>query len=134
VRATILAAGGLAVAGAAMTIAAFAGGGSDSPPPSAASPGRPQTAADGFSVWAANGCGSCHTFKPAGSSSPIGPDLQQTLRGKDRGYVTASIVAPGTAAAPGFETGMMPGDFSQRIAPGDLELLVDYILAGVHAQ
>ena len=118
-----------------MTIAAFAGGGSEDPPPQpAAVRDTPKTAADGLTVWVRNGCGSCHTFKPANSSSPIGPDLQQTLRGKDRSYVMASIVAPGTAAAPGFETGIMPADFSQRIAPGDLELLADFILAGVHAQ
>jgi cytochrome c553 len=134
VRATNLAAGGLAVAGAAMTIAAFAGGGSASPAPPAASSGRPQTAADGVDVWVANGCGSCHTFKPAGATGPLAPDLQQTLRGKNRSYVMQSIVAPNAVAAPGYGTGMMPDDFAQRIAPGDLERLVDFILAGVHAQ
>jgi mono/diheme cytochrome c family protein len=135
VRATILAAGGLAVAGAAMTIAAFAGGGSDEPAATqAASAARPQTANDGLQVWIANGCGSCHTFKPAGATGPLAPDLQQTLKGKDRSYVMESIVAPNATAAPGYSTGMMPDDFARRIAPADLERLTDFILAGVHAQ
>jgi hypothetical protein len=131
VRATILAAGGLAAAGAAMTIAAFAGAGPKAPPP----PDRPHIAADGVGVWVANGCGSCHTFKPAGSSAQIGPDLQQTLKARDRSYVMQSIVDPNARYAPGYSGGsVMPGDFARRIAPGDLELLTDFILAGVHAQ
>jgi cytochrome c553 len=133
VRATILAAGGLAVAGAAMTIAAFAGGGHDDAEPQAAA-GRVHTAADGLNVWIANGCGSCHTFKPAGATGPLAPDLQQTLKGKNRSYVMQSIVAPNAVAAPGYSTGMMPDNFAKRIAPQDLELLTDFILAGAHAR
>src|SRR5262249_51727110 len=123
VRATILAAGGLAVAGAAMTIAALAGAGSTAAPPAA----HARTAADGLHVWVANGCGSCHTFAPAGAPGPLAPDLQQTLKGRDRSYVMQSIVAPGVAAAPGWTAGMMPDDYARRIAPADLERLVDFI-------
>ena len=68
-RATTLAAGGLACAGAAMTIAAFAGGGSANQP----APTKP--ARDGLHVWIANGCGGCHTFAAASSEAPIGPDI-----------------------------------------------------------
>lgn len=128
-RATTLAAGGLACAGAAMTIAAFAGGGSaqDQPTP------LPRTAKDGLQVWIANGCGSCHTFKAANSSAQIGPDLGETLRGRNRDYVMRAIVLPNAESAPGFEgSNIMPEDFAKRIAPEDLDLLVDFILAGVH--
>ncbi|HET6547278.1 MAG TPA: c-type cytochrome [Solirubrobacter sp.] len=129
-RATILAAGGLAGAGAAMTIAAFAGGASDPPKPAA-----PRAhAAAGLDVWVAQGCGSCHTFKPAGSTAPIGPDLQQTLRGADRDYVMRAIVLPGADAAPGYDPGMMPDDYARRIDPADLERLADFVLAGVRGQ
>src|SRR5262249_19882409 len=120
-----------AVAGAAMTIAAFAGAGHEVQPQAAA---RPHTANDGLNVWIANGCGSCHTFKPAGATGPLAPDLQQTLKGKDRSYVMQSIVAPHAVPAPGYSAGMMPDDFARRIAPQDLERLTDFILAGVHAQ
>jgi mono/diheme cytochrome c family protein len=130
VRATILAAGGLACAGAAMTIAAFAGGGSD-PQPAPGAPARaPAQAQAGLDVWIEQGCGSCHTFEPAGSSAPIGPDLQQTLRGKSRDYVLQSIVVPNAEAAAGYTTGMMPADYAQRIAPPDLDPLVDFLMEG----
>src|SRR5689334_13803888 len=123
VRATTLAAGGLACAGAAMTIAAFAGGGSAKVP---AKPTR-----DGLHVWIANGCGGCHTFKPAGSDAPIGPDIGRSLRGRDRDYVVRAIVLPNADVTPNYGSGIMPEDFAERIAPDDLNRLVDFILAGV---
>ena len=128
-RATILAAGGLACAGAAMTIAAFAGGGSDPPPAPAETAARAQ-AEDGVTVWIQQGCGSCHTFEPAGSSAPIGPDLQQTLRGKSRDYVMESIVLPNAKAAAGYTTGGMPEEYAQRIGPQGLDALVEFLMEG----
>ncbi len=128
-RATTLAAGGLACAGAAMTIAAFAGGGSDDPP-AAGARSQAARASDGQSVFIAHGCGSCHTFEPAGSNSPIGPDLALSLHGKSRDYVLESIVLPDNGAAPGFTTRMMPDDFARRIPPRDLDPLVDFLMEG----
>lgn len=123
-RATILAAGGLACAGAAMTIAAFAGGGSE--PPATPAPRH-----SGRDVFIAQGCGSCHTFAPANATGPIGPNLQVTLRGKSRDYVLESIVLPYKRFASGFEgADMMPDDYAQRIAPSDLDPLVDFLLEG----
>ena len=130
-RATILAAGGLACAGAAMTIAAFAGGGSseDPDPAPAGAPARAQ-AHDGLTVWIQQGCGSCHTFKPANSSAPIGPDLALSLNGKSRDYVMESIVLPNAKASPGYTVGGMPEDYAQRIAPQDLDALVEFLMEG----
>jgi mono/diheme cytochrome c family protein len=122
VRATILAAGGLACAGAAMTIAAFAGGGQ-------AQPAAP-TADRGQQVFAEQGCGSCHTFKPANARGGLGPDLGLSLYGKDAHYVLQSIVDPSAVLAANYGD-MMPGDFEQRIAPNDLGLLVQYLMTGV---
>jgi mono/diheme cytochrome c family protein len=112
-----------------MTIAAFAGGGSADPPPAS---GRPAAAAGshGLTVFIQHGCGSCHTFKPAGSSSPIGPDLALSLHGKSRDYVLESIVLPGKVAAEGHTTGSMPEDFAERIAPDDLDELVEFLMEG----
>lgn len=121
-RATTLAAGGLACAGAAMTIAAFAGEGRPEPAPVRAERG-PQ-------VFAEQGCGSCHAFAPAGSTGPIGPDLALSLTGKSRDYVMESIVRPNEQAAPGYEGGGMPEDYAQRIAPADLEALVTFLTEG----
>ena len=129
-RATTVAAGGLACAGAAMTIAAFAGAGSDSP---AADRTAAQGPRDGLTVWIEQGCGSCHTFEPANAHMPMGPDLQLSLHGKSRDYVRESIVLPSKNASPGWGTGAMPEDYAQRIAPADLDPLVDFIVDGVRA-
>ena len=72
-------------------------------------------------MWIANGCGCCHTFKPANSDAPIGPDLGSRCSGKDRDYVMRAIVLPNADAAAGYSAGVMPDDFAQRIAPDDLE-------------
>ena len=122
-RATTLAAGGLACAGAAMTIAAFAGGGSaKNEPPARTASATPH----GLRVFIANGCGGCHTFKAAHSNAPIGPDIGRSLDGRDRDYVMRAIVLPGAELAPNYGD-VMPGDFAERIAPDDLRALVDFL-------
>jgi mono/diheme cytochrome c family protein len=125
VRATTLAAGGLACAGAAMTIAAFAGGGS-AKPPAAAQAAR--ATPDGLHVWIANGCGGCHTLKAANAHGPIGPDLGRSLRGRDRDYVMRAIVLPDADVAANYGSGIMPDDFAKRIAPDDLNALVEFLM------
>ena len=124
-RATTLAAGGLACAGAAMTIAAFAGGGQAAP--QAAPPPRTDR---GAAVFAMQGCGGCHTFKPANATGGVGPDLALSLTGKPRDYVMRAIVLPDDDVSQGYATGMMPPDFAQRIAPKDLEALVSFVMSG----
>jgi cytochrome c oxidase subunit 2 len=119
-RATTLAAGGLACAGAAMTIAAFAGGGHAAPPP------RPATHDRGLDVWIANGCGGCHTLAKANANGPIGPNLTLALRGESKDFIMRSIVLPGAELAPNYGD-MMPPDYAQRIGPDDLRALVDFL-------
>jgi mono/diheme cytochrome c family protein len=114
-----------------MTIAAFAGGGSANEPAPPAPTTRAGGAKDGLHVWIANGCGGCHTFKAANSDAPIGPDLGRSLRGRDRDYVMRSIVLPNAETTPNYGEGIMPDDFAERIAPDDLDRLVDFIVAGV---
>jgi mono/diheme cytochrome c family protein len=126
VRATILAAGGLACAGAAMTIAAFAGGGQagEAPPTPARSADR------GAAVFAEQGCGSCHTFAPANARGNFGPDLALSLHGKSKDYVLQSIVDPDAEIASNWDSEAMPDDFAQRIDPRDLNPLVAYLMKG----
>jgi cytochrome c553 len=133
VRATTLAAGGLACAGAAMTIAAFAGGGSSAQdtPATPAPTTHAQATKDGLHVWIANGCGGCHTFKAASSNGPIGPDIGRSLDGRNRDYVMRAIVLPNADVTPNYGSGIMPDDYAKRIAPDDLNRLVDFIVAGV---
>jgi mono/diheme cytochrome c family protein len=121
VRAATLTAAGLACAGSAMCVAAFAAGG-EAP--------RARAARSGVDVWLEQGCGSCHTYAPAGSTGPIGPDLGVSLRGKPRDYVLQSIVLPYAAFADGYSGSAMPGDYAQRIAPRDLAPLVDFLMRG----
>jgi mono/diheme cytochrome c family protein len=71
--------------------------------------------AAGKLLFAANGCGSCHTFKPAGSTGKVGPDLdelaadaQKANRGPLDQYVAESIKDPGAYVVPGYSNGVMP--------------------------
>jgi mono/diheme cytochrome c family protein len=125
VRATILAAGGLACAGAAMTIAAFAGGGQADPAPA---PAKATGTDRGAEVFAQQGCGGCHTFKPANARGNFGPDLALSLDGKGKDYVLQSIVDPNAVIAENWGGEVMPDDFAQRIDPSDLDPLVAYLM------
>jgi mono/diheme cytochrome c family protein len=112
-----------------MTIAAFAGGGRSEAPPSGA-PARPASGDRGAVVFVQQGCGSCHTFAPANARGGLGPDLALSLYGKSRDYVLESIVLPNKVIASNWAGGMMPEDFARRIAPGDLDPLVAYLMRG----
>ena len=64
--------------------------------------------AAGKKVFADNGCGSCHTFAPAGATGKIGPDLSTVLKGKSADFIKTSITDPNAYIAPGFKSGVMP--------------------------
>jgi mono/diheme cytochrome c family protein len=106
-------------------------GGDEPPAPRAAAAG---TTDRGALVWAANACGGCHTLDAAGSSSPIGPDLDQALKGETDEFIRESIVAPDARIAAGFSAGMMPGDFAKRISPQDLTALVAWLARSTGAR
>jgi len=91
----------------------------------------------GKAVFAANGCAACHTFKPAGASGKVGPDLghlaadaQKANRGSLVQYTTESIVSPGAYVVPGFLAGTMPGDFGKKLSKKQLQDLVAFLLKG----
>ena len=72
-------------------------------------------AAAGKALFAANGCASCHTFKPAGAAGKVGPDLdnlaadaKKANRGTVAQYAHESIDDPGAYTVPGFPKGVMP--------------------------
>jgi mono/diheme cytochrome c family protein len=72
-------------------------------------------AAAGKTLYDSNGCGGCHTFKPAGSSGKVGPDLDNLAvdatkagQGTLDAYTFASIKNPSAYVAPGFPDGVMP--------------------------
>jgi cytochrome c oxidase subunit 2 len=90
----------------------------------------------GLAVFQQNGCASCHTFRPAGATGKIGPDLDdlhaaaaKANRGPVEKFVEESIVDPAAYIAPGF-TDVMPHIFKSQIQPAQLTQLVKYLSQG----
>ena len=71
-------------------------------------------AAAGKQVYAQNGCGSCHTFGPAGSSGTTGPNLDELpMLAENAGedleeFTRESIENPDSYVEEGFPEGLMP--------------------------
>src|SRR5919202_332806 len=71
-------------------------------------------AANGKSLFASNGCVSCHTYKPAGSKASVGPDLDKLAAYAKQAkkplepFVHESIVNPNAYVQPGFQPNVMP--------------------------
>jgi cytochrome c oxidase subunit 2 len=92
--------------------------------------------APGLTVFQQNGCGGCHTFKPAGSNGNVGPDLDQLKelaakanRGSEQTFIRESIVKPGAYIAPGYQD-VMPHIYGAQIPAKQLSDLVQYLAAG----
>jgi len=88
-------------------------------------------------VFASNGCGACHTFKPAGSSATVGPDLDTAPAldaKKDNmplpAFIRESIVSPNTYISPGYPKSVMPQTFGSTLTKTQLADLVAFIAAG----
>jgi cytochrome c oxidase subunit II len=79
----------------------------------------------GAAVFENQGCGSCHTFEPAGSTGDVGPSLDD-LSG-DAASVRESIVDPDATITPGYQAGVMPKTFGD-LPDYQLDALVQYLL------
>jgi cytochrome c oxidase subunit 2 len=86
----------------------------------------------GKAVFASQGCGSCHTYAPAGSNGKVGPDLdhlaadaQKANQGSVQKYTQTSITDPNAYVVPGFPKGVMP-TFSS-LTPKQLADLVAFL-------
>ncbi len=77
-------------------------------------------------------CGICHKLAAAGTTATTGPDLDQSLQGKDAAFINQSIVDPDAMIAAGFGPGIMPGNFSQTLTEDDIQGLVDYLMQSVN--
>ena len=75
----------------------------------------------GLRVFQAQGCGSCHKLSSAGSSSTIGPNLDNALRNRERDSITQAIVNPPRDS-------VMPADYGQRMNEEQLGQLVDFLV------
>jgi mono/diheme cytochrome c family protein len=81
----------------------------------------------GGQVFGANGCGSCHTLKAAGSTGTTGPDLDKALAGMSAAEIKQSITDPNAKITPGYPPNVMPSTFEQTISPTDLATLVKFL-------
>ncbi len=97
------------------------------PPPPKAVKGDP---AAGKMVYSDSGCGGCHTFTPAGTTGAIGPNLDETLKGKDAAYVEEAIANPDAEIAAGYQAGLMPKDYASQLSPKQLADLVAFLQQG----
>ena len=64
--------------------------------------------AAGKALFASNGCGGCHTLSAAESSGAVGPNLDESLQGKDADYIRQAIADPNADVAEGYQPGIMP--------------------------
>ena len=90
----------------------------------------PSNTAAGAAAFKSNGCIACHTFKPAGSTATVGPDLdkvaqyaQQAGKPLDE-FVHESIVDPGAYIQPGYPNVMPP---FKSLPPDQIDALVQYL-------
>ena len=71
-------------------------------------------AAAGKEWFQQSGCSACHTFKPAGASGKVGPDLDTLKQSANKAgqeldaFIATSITDPNAYIAPGFKPGVMP--------------------------
>ena len=94
-------------------------------------------ASHGKAFFISAGCGVCHTFKAAGTSAKIGPDLDTAPAADAKkanmpleAFVKQSIVDPNAYIAPGYKKGIMPSNFGQTLSAAKIDTLVAYISSG----
>jgi mono/diheme cytochrome c family protein len=88
--------------------------------------GDPAAGKEIFTTTATPPCASCHTFKPAGSTATVGPDLDQALQGKDADFILESITDPSAEVTAGFQD-IMPKDYGTKLNEKQLADLVAFL-------
>jgi cytochrome c551/c552 len=87
-------------------------------------------AEDGMALFASNGCGSCHTFEPAGTDSQIGPPLDDLEGLAEKAnqpleaFTRESIVQPDAYVEEGYQP-IMPSFAS--LSDAQVTALVEYL-------
>jgi cytochrome c551/c552 len=92
---------------------------------------------DAKAIFVSAGCGACHTFKAAGTSAKVGPDLDTAPAADAKkanmslaDFVRESIVNPNAFVAPGFPKGVMPANFGSSLSKAKVDALVSFISGG----
>ena len=96
-------------------------------------PKAPTGSAAGKALFVSNGCGGCHTYKPAGSNGKVGPNLdnlaadaKKANKGSLPVYVKQSIEDPNAYVVPGFPSGVMPA-FKGKLTDAQITQLVQFL-------
>jgi mono/diheme cytochrome c family protein len=88
----------------------------------------------GATLFKSQGCDGCHTFKPAGSTAKVGPDLDKlaqyakTAKMPLVDFTHESIQNPSSYLEPGYQN-IMP-NFGQTLTPQQISDLVAYLTKG----
>jgi len=107
-------------------------GGTESTPtestPTTTTPGTAQgDPAAGKTLFTSQGCGACHAFAAAGTNATVGPNLDEALQGKDAAFIRESIIDPNAEITQGYQPGIMPGDFGQKLSAKQIADLVAFL-------
>jgi cytochrome c oxidase subunit II len=100
-----------------------------------ASSGGAGTAAAGRTVFADNGCSSCHTLSAAGATGTVGPDLDKLPSYAQQAgqplasFVRQSIVDPNAYVQPGYPKSVMPQTFGSSLSKTQLDALVQFLVS-----
>jgi cytochrome c oxidase subunit 2 len=89
--------------------------------------------AAGKALFTSNGCGGCHTYKPAASTGKVGPDLdnlaadvKKANHGSLEAYTRESIENPDAYVVPGFSKGVMP-PFKGKLTDSQIDDVVKFL-------
>lgn len=90
-----------------------------------------------FTNAAVGGCGACHTYKPAGSSGRVGPDLDKVAadaakasHGTVADYIHESILSPDAYIVPGFAKPSAMPSYTGRLNEQQVADLVAFLTQG----
>lgn len=91
-------------------------------------------AARGAQLFRSQGCSGCHTLQ--GQGGQVGPNLTGISAaaatrqpGQDAAtYLREAIVQPNTFIVPGYQPGVMPGNYGQTLRAGQVDDLIAYLL------
>jgi len=86
----------------------------------------------GATLFVAQGCGGCHTFKPAGTNGTVGPDLDKLAQyaktanqGSLQDFTHESIANPSAYIEKGYANAMP--NFGQTLSGKQIADLVSYL-------
>jgi mono/diheme cytochrome c family protein len=86
----------------------------------------------GATLFVAQGCGGCHTFKPAGTNGTVGPDLDKLAQyaktanqGSLQDFTHESIANPSAYIEKGYANAMP--NFGQTLSDKQIADLVAYV-------